>query len=131
MNVVQRRKQYLNELKFVRDEPTCPQPAAVEKAFKNITFRISDITLANFIFQSSFLLTSFSTIFNNYFGDIDDDTVAYLDRNLHIGQQIKEVYQQLLSTIDLKRSFQLDTVCLCFCFVSTYFIFPSKQHLSG
>lgn len=68
--------------------------------------------MANFFFQSSFLLTSFATIFNNYFGDIDDDTVAYLDRNLHIGQQIKEVYEQLLSTIDLDRSFQLDTVCI-------------------
>ena len=79
-----------------------------------ITFRISDITLANFYFQSSFLLTSFPTIFNNYFGDIDDETVAYLDRNLHIGQQIKEVYEQLLSTIDLKRSFQLDTVSFKF-----------------
>ena len=49
-------------------------------------------------------------IFNNYFGDIDDDTVAYLDRNLHIGQQIKEVYEQLLSTIDLNHCFRLDTV---------------------
>ena len=66
--------------------------------------------MASFHFQSSFLLVSFSTIFNNYFGDIDDDTVAYLDRNLHIGQQIKEVYEQLLSTIDLKRSFQMDDV---------------------
>jgi hypothetical protein len=75
-----------------------------------MTFRISDITLANFCFQSSFLLTSFSTIFNNYFGDIDDDTVAYLDRNLHIGQQIKEVYEQLLSTIDMNHCFRLDTV---------------------
>jgi len=72
--------------------------------------RISDITLANFYFQSSFLLTSFSTIFNNYFGDIDDDTVAYLDRNLHIGQTIKEVYEQLLSTIDMNYCFRLDTV---------------------
>ena len=66
--------------------------------------------MASFNFQSSFVLVSFSTLFNNYFGDIDDDTVAYLDRNLHIGQQIKEVYEQLLSTIDLKRSFQMDDV---------------------
>ena len=73
-------------------------------------FRISDIKLANFYFQSSFLLTSFPTIFNNYFGDIDDDTVAYLDRNLHIGQTIKEVYEQLLSTIDMNHCFKLDTV---------------------
>jgi hypothetical protein len=77
-----------------------------------MTFRISDITLANFYFQSSFLLTSFATIFNNYFGDIDDDTVAYLDRNLHIGQTIKEVYEQLLSTIDMSYCFKLDTVSI-------------------
>ncbi|CAF4918644.1 unnamed protein product, partial [Rotaria sp. Silwood1] len=109
--IAKRRKDYFDELKEnVRDEPLCPQPSAIEKTFKNITFRISDITLANFYFQSSFLLTSFPTIFNNYFGDIDDDTVAYLDRNLHIGQQIKEVYEQLLSTIDMNHCFRLDTV---------------------
>ncbi|CAF3354495.1 unnamed protein product [Rotaria sp. Silwood1] len=108
--IAKRRKDYFDELKEnVRDEPLCPQPSAIEKTFKNITFRISDITLANFYFQSSFLLTSFPTIFNNYFGDIDDDTVAYLDRNLHIGQQIKEVYEQLLSTIDMNHCFRLDT----------------------
>ena len=41
---------------------------------------------------------------------MDDDTVAYLDRNLHIGRQIREVYEQLLSTIDMQYCFRLDTV---------------------
>ncbi|CAF1995389.1 unnamed protein product [Rotaria magnacalcarata] len=108
--IAKRRKDFLDELKEnVRDEPLCSQPSSIEKTFKNVTFRISDITLANFYFQSSFLLTSFPPIFNNYFGDLDDDTVAYLDRNLHIGSQIKEVYEQLLSTIDMNHCFRLDT----------------------
>ncbi|CAF0867082.1 unnamed protein product [Adineta ricciae] len=107
--IAKRRKAFLDQIKEdVRDEPICPQPTSIEHAFKNLTFRISDITLANFLFQSSFLLTSFTTIFNNYFGDIDDDTAAYLDRNLHIGQQVKEVYEQLLTTIDTDHCFKLD-----------------------
>ncbi len=36
--------------------------------------------------------------------------MAYLDRNLHIGQTIKEVYEQLLSTIDMNYCFRLDNV---------------------
>ncbi|CAF0958945.1 unnamed protein product [Adineta steineri] len=107
--IAKKRKKFLDEIKEnARDEPLYPQPASIEKAFKNLTFRVSDITLANFLFQSTFLLTSFSTIFNNYFGDIDDDTTAYLDRNLHIGQQVKDVYEQLLTTIDTDLCFKLD-----------------------
>lgn len=43
---------------------------------------------------------------------MDDDTVSYLDRNLHIGQQINEVYEQLLSTIDMDNCFRLDSVSI-------------------
>ncbi|CAF1090577.1 unnamed protein product, partial [Didymodactylos carnosus] len=41
--------------------------------------------------------------------NIDDDTVVYLDRQLHIGKQIREVYDQLLSTIDVNYYFRMDT----------------------
>lgn len=44
-------------------------------------------------------LKTFPPLYNNINGEIDSDMVQHLDRNLQIGGEIKEVYDELVKTI--------------------------------
>ncbi len=44
-------------------------------------------------------LKPFSPLYNNISGEISSDMVQHLDRNLQIGGEVKEVYDELVKTI--------------------------------
>ena len=47
---------------------------------------------------------------NNDFKKIDSDMMKHLDRNLYIGGEVKEVYDELVKTLD-EDHLRFDLVC--------------------
>jgi hypothetical protein len=55
-------------------------------------------------------LKSFGPLYNDVNGEIDSEMVNHLDRNLHIGGEIKAVYKELSKTVnDTHLLFDLDS----------------------
>jgi hypothetical protein len=66
---------------------------------KKFPIRLSDIRVSTRVLRYNMSLKSFPPLYNNINGDIDSDMVNHLDRNLQIGGEIKEVYDELVKTI--------------------------------
>ncbi|XP_065059717.1 coiled-coil domain-containing protein 87-like isoform X2 [Rhopilema esculentum] len=77
-----------------------PQPAVVSKSFnKKDIVRASDVRVSSRENASQVTLKKHHTIYNSFKGEIDDATVKWLDRNLFAGDEIKEVYGEIVTTI--------------------------------
>ncbi len=60
---------------------------------------MSDIRVSTRILRYNMTLKPFSPLYNNISGEINSDMVQHLDRNLQIGGEVKEVYDELVKTI--------------------------------
>ena len=61
--------------------------------------RLSDIRVSTRVLRYNMTLKPFSPLYNNISGEISSDMVQHLDRNLQIGGEVKEVYDELVKTI--------------------------------
>ncbi|XP_070542680.1 coiled-coil domain-containing protein 87-like isoform X2 [Ptychodera flava] len=87
------------ELIKIRD-PTHPQPATITKKMPNQSVvRTSDIRVSERVSLSSVTLDLYTTVFNELMGDIEPQTIKKLDRNLFFGQEINEVYEEIMKTL--------------------------------
>ncbi|XP_060581199.1 coiled-coil domain-containing protein 87-like isoform X2 [Ruditapes philippinarum] len=81
-------------------EPTHPQPAVVKAKLPNqMEVRASDIRVSERVCMSSITLDRYATVYNDLLEEIDAATVKQLDRNLFLGDEIREVYQEIMRTI--------------------------------
>jgi hypothetical protein len=96
-----RYRNFLDEIKLpVHDEFEHPQPATFEFNFyNNFPIRLSDIRVSTRVLRYNMTLKPFPPLYNNISGEINSDMVQHLDRNLQIGGEVKEVYDELVKTI--------------------------------
>ncbi|KAL3867400.1 hypothetical protein ACJMK2_044605 [Sinanodonta woodiana] len=81
-------------------KPIHPQPATTTAKMPNqMKVRTSDIRVSERVCMSSITLNRFTTVYNDLVDDIDAHTVKLLDRNLFLGEEIKEVYQEIMKTV--------------------------------
>ncbi|XP_021368618.1 coiled-coil domain-containing protein 87-like isoform X2 [Mizuhopecten yessoensis] len=80
-------------------EPTHPQPATVSAKLPGMTVRASDIRVSERVCMSSITIDRFSTVFNDLMDEIDPVTVKNLDKNLFLGEEITEVYKEIMKTV--------------------------------
>ncbi|XP_072166593.1 coiled-coil domain-containing protein 87-like [Diadema setosum] len=81
-------------------EPTHPQPATVTTKLPNkATVRTSDIRVSERISNTEVTLDLYQTVFNELNNEVDGNTIKKLDANLFRGQEIKEVYEEILKTL--------------------------------
>jgi len=77
-----------------------PQPAVVSLRLPDKSVvRTSDVRVSNRVNKASVTLKRYPTVYNDLTGEIDALTVKWLDRNLFIGEEIKEVYEEIIKTI--------------------------------
>ncbi|XP_052280455.1 coiled-coil domain-containing protein 87-like isoform X2 [Dreissena polymorpha] len=80
--------------------PKHPQPATVKTKLPNkMEVRTSDIRVSERVCISSITLDRYATVYNDLIDEIDASTVKQLDRNLFLGDEIREVYQEIMRTI--------------------------------
>nr|XP_006814200.1 PREDICTED: coiled-coil domain-containing protein 87-like [Saccoglossus kowalevskii] len=81
-------------------KPTHPQPSTITKKMPNQqVVRTSDIRVSERVSLSSVTLEMNTTVYNELVGDIDPHTLKRLDRNLFFGQEINEVYEEIMKTL--------------------------------
>lgn len=61
--------------------------------------RASDVRVSSRVNKASVTLKRYPTVYNDLIGEIDTPTVKWLDKNLFIGEEIKEVYEEITKTI--------------------------------
>ncbi|XP_020621129.1 coiled-coil domain-containing protein 87-like [Orbicella faveolata] len=77
-----------------------PQPAVVSLRLPDKSVvRTSDVRVSNRVNKASVTLNRYPTVYNDLTGEIDAPTVKWLDKNLFIGEEIKEVYEEIIKTI--------------------------------
>lgn len=77
-----------------------PQPAVVSFRLPDKSVvRTSDVRVSNRVNKASVTLKKYPTVYNDLTGEIDAPTVKWLDKNLFIGEEIKEVYEEIINTI--------------------------------
>ncbi|KAL9986945.1 hypothetical protein ACROYT_G001163 [Oculina patagonica] len=77
-----------------------PQPAVVSLRLPDKSVvRTSDVRVSNRVNKASVTLKRYPTVYNDLTGEIDAPTVKWLDKNLFIGEEIKEVYEEIIKTI--------------------------------
>ncbi|XP_077988772.1 coiled-coil domain-containing protein 87-like isoform X2 [Glandiceps talaboti] len=81
-------------------EPTHPQPAIITKKMPNKSVvRTSDVRVSERVSLSSVTLDLYTTVYNELVGDVDSQTIKKLDQNLFFGQEINEVYDEIMKIL--------------------------------
>ncbi|XP_052796425.1 coiled-coil domain-containing protein 87-like isoform X2 [Mya arenaria] len=81
-------------------EPKHAQPATVKTKMPNkMEVRASDVRVSERVCMSSITLDKYATVYNDLNDEIDAATVKQLDRNLFLGDEIREVYHEIMRTI--------------------------------
>ncbi|XP_074651926.1 coiled-coil domain-containing protein 87-like isoform X1 [Tubulanus polymorphus] len=81
-------------------EPIYPQPATVAlKPDKKNEVRISDVRVSERVCLSSMTVYKYSTVYNDLLGEIDAVTIKEMDKNLFMGDEIREVYSEIMKTV--------------------------------
>ncbi|XP_071795069.1 coiled-coil domain-containing protein 87-like [Asterias amurensis] len=88
------------EEKIEISDPTHPQPATVTTRMPNKSVvRTSDVRVSERVSLSSITLKLNTTVFNELNDDVDGTTIKKLDSNLFRGQEINEVYLEIMKTL--------------------------------
>lgn len=96
----EKERQELEQQSIPLQAPTHPQPATVSTVLPNkMQVRASDVRVSERVCMSSITLERFATVYNDLTEEIDPPTVKQLDRNLFLGEEIKEVYQEIMRTV--------------------------------
>ena len=77
------------------------QPAITSNVMPDKTVvKTSDIRVSERVPQSNMILDLSPCLYNELLNEIDESDIAFLDRNLFMGQEIKDVYSEIYKTID-------------------------------
>ena len=77
------------------------QPAITSNIMPDKTVvKTSDIRVSERVPQSNMILELSPCLYNELLNEIDETDIAFLDRNLFMGQEIKDVYSEIYKTID-------------------------------
>ncbi|XP_076102299.1 coiled-coil domain-containing protein 87-like isoform X4 [Mytilus galloprovincialis] len=81
-------------------KPKHPQPDTVSAKLPGMDVRTSDIRVSERVCMSSITIDRFSTVYNDLKDEISPSTVKSLDKNLFLSDEIKEVYKEIMKTIN-------------------------------
>ncbi|XP_067940200.1 coiled-coil domain-containing protein 87-like [Watersipora subatra] len=81
-------------------DPKYPQPATVAQKMGNKTIvRTSDIRVSERLCMENVTIQKNLTVYNDLLDEIDSTTVKNLDANLFLGEEIREVYTEIMKTV--------------------------------
>ncbi|KAJ8029847.1 Coiled-coil domain-containing protein 87 [Holothuria leucospilota] len=81
-------------------KPSHPQPATVTTKLRDKSVvRTSDIRVSERVQQGRVSLQLYKTVFNELVDEIDANTIKRMDSNLFRGQEINEVYNEIIKTL--------------------------------
>lgn len=108
------------------DESDLPvQPAITTNIMPDKTIvKTSDIRVSERVPQSDMILNLSPCLYNELQNEIDETDIAFLDRNLFMGQEIRDVYSEIYKTIDhhhLKFTSDMEPPCLSLPHTDRYF----------
>ncbi|XP_041059046.1 coiled-coil domain-containing protein 87 [Carcharodon carcharias] len=76
------------------------QPATVSiKVSKRLMARTADVRISDRMFMDPVYLQTYPTVYNHIEGEIDSEMVKQLDDNLSHGDELQEIYKELLNAI--------------------------------
>ncbi|CAH1796761.1 unnamed protein product [Owenia fusiformis] len=95
-----KEQEYQKQQNIQLEEPLQPQPATVAAKMPNkMIVRTSDIRVSERVCMSSITINQYNPVYNDLVDEIDPQTVKALDKNLFLGDEIKEVYKEIMKTV--------------------------------
>ncbi|XP_067399983.1 coiled-coil domain-containing protein 87 [Emydura macquarii macquarii] len=92
-------EQQLREM-VVFAPPTHPQAATVNlQIHHGMVAKAADLQVSNRVLADSVAIQRYGPLYNDLLGEIDAATVSYLDANLSAGEEIQEIYKELMKNI--------------------------------
>ncbi|KAF6040750.1 CCDC87 [Bugula neritina] len=96
----EKERQELEERSEPLKQPQYPQPATVAQKVANQTIvRTSDIRVSERVCMENVTIRKHATVYNDLLDEIDSTSVKNLDANLFLGDEIKEVYTEIMKTV--------------------------------
>ncbi|MBN3290735.1 CCD87 protein, partial [Polypterus senegalus] len=84
-------------------KPEHPQAATVAVTLSNKSVaRTADVQVSDRVLMDTIQLQKYPPLYNDLTGEIEQSTVQWMDRNLFYGQEITEVYKELIRNIPAK-----------------------------
>uniref|UniRef100_W5NDE9 Coiled-coil domain containing 87 n=1 Tax=Lepisosteus oculatus TaxID=7918 RepID=W5NDE9_LEPOC len=85
---------------FVVKEPEHPQAAVVNVTLSSqCVARPADVQVSDRVLTDTVNIRKCPPVYNDLTGEIEASTVKWLDRNLFLGQEIKDVYKELTKSV--------------------------------
>ncbi|XP_067915818.1 coiled-coil domain-containing protein 87 isoform X2 [Heterodontus francisci] len=98
MELVEEERKEKLKRRIQQKQPEHAQPATVNiKVSKKMIARTADVRLSDRMFIDSVYLQIYPTIYNHFVGEIDSEMVKLLDSNLSHGEELQEIYKELLN----------------------------------
>ncbi|XP_064390453.1 uncharacterized protein LOC135338299 isoform X2 [Halichondria panicea] len=80
-----------------------PQPAVVTTRLEGVgVVRTTDVRVSERTLLNDLKLKPYGPIYNQLTGELDSSMIAELDSNLHEGQELKEIYEEIMKTLPTK-----------------------------
>lgn len=91
--------------KKTQDQQLPPQPAIISTQLPAMyntvdVVRSSDIRVSERRPKTCLILQTCDPVYNELLGDISQEEAKWMDRNLYLGEEIKDVYQEILQTVE-------------------------------
>uniref|UniRef100_A0A8C8VLQ0 Coiled-coil domain-containing protein 87 n=1 Tax=Pelusios castaneus TaxID=367368 RepID=A0A8C8VLQ0_9SAUR len=92
-------EQQLREM-VVSAPPTHPQATTVNfQIHHGMVAKAADLQVSDRVLADSVAIQRYGPLYNDLLGEIDATTVSYLDANLSAGEEIQEIYKELMKNI--------------------------------
>ncbi|KAK2182071.1 hypothetical protein NP493_368g02075 [Ridgeia piscesae] len=85
---------------MVLKRPTHAQPTTVERPMPNkMVVRTNDVRVSERICLTNITLSPYATVYNDLVDEVDATTMKQMDSSLFLGDEISEVYKEIMKTV--------------------------------
>ncbi|KAI0237486.1 hypothetical protein LSAT2_011984 [Lamellibrachia satsuma] len=96
----EREKKRIEEETLILRRPTHPQPTTVTRPMpNNMVVRTNDVRVSERICLTNITLKPYTSVYNDLVDEIDATTVKLMDSSLFLGDEISEVYNEIMKTV--------------------------------
>ncbi|XP_072326910.1 coiled-coil domain-containing protein 87-like [Scyliorhinus torazame] len=100
MELEEEEKKEKRKKRIQRKKIEHAQPATVNvKVSRRLIARTADVRISDRMFMDSVYLQTYPTVYNHIEGEVDSEMVKQLDANLDHGEELQEIYKELLNDI--------------------------------
>lgn len=96
----ERERKRIKAETMVLKRPTHPQPTTVERPMpNNMVVRTNDVRVSERICLTNITLKPYTSVYNDLVDEIDAAMVKAMDSSLFLGDEISEVYKEIMKTV--------------------------------